>query len=204
MQCEKFENRMHQLLDHRQRPEHDPQLQAHAQVCGRCRDTLDYQSVLLEGLVLFHPAEVSDDIAGDIVERAFPAGAKTEEKAARRRRWFWTAGVAAAATLLLAITPFLGQSPNATEMAIRELPARPVTPDPGIDAVGEENALNLQDWLKVAEMADLKGEQIVPKLRPITVFFGVAIDALRRSMPGGRGSPGKPQATLTDWSYSAV
>ena len=39
MQCEKFENRMHELLDRREPPESDALLREHALVCGGCANS---------------------------------------------------------------------------------------------------------------------------------------------------------------------
>jgi hypothetical protein len=50
MQCDTFENRLHELLDRRERPEHDSPLKEHALVCDRCAERLAAQQALFAGL----------------------------------------------------------------------------------------------------------------------------------------------------------
>lgn len=69
MQCEKFESRLQDLLDQRERPEYDALLLDHAESCENCRETLMLQEQLFSGLDLWETPRMSDGFAQRVVEQ---------------------------------------------------------------------------------------------------------------------------------------
>lgn len=70
MQCEKFEARLQDLLDQRQRPECDAQLLEHADACDNCRETLILQEQMFAGLELWETPTLDDAFAARVVAQA--------------------------------------------------------------------------------------------------------------------------------------
>lgn len=99
MWCEKFERRMQVLLDARQRPELDDELQSHAADCASCRRDLAVQEKLFEGLDLFDPPAAPPDFALDVVALL------AVSRPATWSRVFRIGAIAVAASLLLAFVP---------------------------------------------------------------------------------------------------
>jgi hypothetical protein len=102
MQCEKFERRLHQVLDQRGRPEDDPQLLFHARACAACRNRLAAQELLWAGLAEQVTPQVSANFAETVVHRAL-AHRPSPLAVSRYPRRLST--LAAAAALLLALIP---------------------------------------------------------------------------------------------------
>ena len=99
MWCEKFERRMQMLLDARQRPEFDDELQSHAWRCEACRRNLAAQEKLFEGLDLFDPPDAPPDFALNVVAQL------TVSRPSTWRRVVRFGAIAVAASLLLVFVP---------------------------------------------------------------------------------------------------
>jgi hypothetical protein len=103
MQCERFERRLHQVLDERGRPEDDPSLRRHADSCPACRGMLASQQALWVGLAELEPPQPPADFV-DCVLRNHADHASSVAKpplAVPRRRALSFAPWAAAAAILI-------------------------------------------------------------------------------------------------------
>jgi hypothetical protein len=106
MQCERFEQLLHEALDERQPPEHDIRLRRHAESCPACGRLLASQKALWVGLAQLQPPQPRTDFAdravreftGGHASSASPRRAIRRHRVARRAAW----AVAAAALLILA------------------------------------------------------------------------------------------------------
>lgn len=96
MQCERFERRLHQLLDRRLPPEADSELLAHAHVCGGCREQLEAQQALLDALDLLETPDASAGFAERVVVRHVKQRRSQELKKSRLRRTAYFLGAVAA------------------------------------------------------------------------------------------------------------
>ena len=97
MQCDKFEERIHESLDQRIAPWSQKELLRHTQHCRRCRDLLASYEELSDGLIYFEPPTTDADFTQRVVTRL-----STVRK--RRRYAVLAAAVSAlAAGLLLAL-----------------------------------------------------------------------------------------------------
>ncbi len=72
MQCEKFEDRLHELLDRREPPESDARLQEHAALCANCAEQLAAQESLFAGLKLSQPPELSANFTQRVMATSPP------------------------------------------------------------------------------------------------------------------------------------
>jgi hypothetical protein len=150
MQCERFERRLHQLLDERSRPEADPQLVAHAHACAACGAALDAQRMLFSVLARAEAPQPSAGFAAAVVRGALQATAASPRpeplralRARGRKQFVLAAGIAAA--LLLAVTPALlrtlrGPQVNDSTGSLTQLPTEsPATAVAGENAAPFEN-----------------------------------------------------------------
>jgi hypothetical protein len=221
MQCTEFEDRLNRLLDHRLLPDDDPHLRQHAQDCPACAETFGSQQRLFAGLRSMR-VEPADGLAARVVVR------QQMEVRAVRSKWQsmqWTALLVTAASLgwvaLLAVQgqrapqQFIpGVAPTAGSVAPRTTPrqASPRTDDLAIASTQgdpaeaqfheyrralEDLAMRFGDSAELGEMS----ESLSPSIRPIQSSFGIALDALRRTLPRSReNSPARPEAGALHWS----
>lgn len=218
MHCEKFETRLQDLLDARLRPECDKELLAHAETCEACREIMALQEQLFAGLEIWEAPAVPDCFTQHTVALAMAAKTlPTVEPRAPRISLAWIGlSVVLAASLVLAIIPFFqhnqpsnGAAPLAQDEPIPKpamvdvvvapmpqplvasevpnlLDTHPVTFTPQqLAAEGEVMLRNLQQLPEVP--VDQSVERI-PGFRPIANTFGLAIDVMRKVLPGGRES----------------
>lgn len=99
MLCEKFDTRLHEVLDQRERPELDARLRDHALTCDDCAEKLAAQASLFDGLRAA-PAPVPRQ---DFTDRVL-ASVQTRQKNAAWGKIVWSL-VALAAVLLVAVLP---------------------------------------------------------------------------------------------------
>jgi hypothetical protein len=99
MLCEKFDTRLHEVLDQRERPELDARLRDHALTCDDCADKLAAQASLFDGFRAA-PAPVP---GRDFTDRVL-ASLQTRQKNAAWGKIVWSL-VALAAVLLVAVVP---------------------------------------------------------------------------------------------------
>ena len=201
MQCAKFEQRLQQVLDDRQSAEQDRWLVAHARGCRECNTVLRLQSQLFAEL----SSPVEQDRRHEIGHRILDQVRIAQRKRTNRR--VWMAAFAAAAAILLALLPLAGQrvrSPqkldsNPGQLALaapapRPVPATSLTKQESEDLrmLMRQLMLRLSDQrLEMFEPV----EQLANGIRPIAVTFNLALDTLRRTLPGYSPShPTEPQA----------
>jgi hypothetical protein len=199
MQCVEFEDRLNRLLDHRLSPDDDGPLSDHARDCECCAGVLRAQRSLFAGLKRGRP-QAAADFAERVVAQ-FP-------KQARRRNAFWKNAswgllLASAASLAgFALISLATQSKDRGNMA--HPPARPAGPGVSNSAIakagpqkagqhGQENlgvyfvALeNLATQFSDSKEFDEVSESLEPSIKPIRSSFGLALDALRRTLPRGK------------------
>ena len=209
MQCEQFEQRLHALLDRRQRPEYDSALVTHSRKCSECSRLLTAQETLFDALA----CGVPDDEPTDDFESRVVLAAAAVQDSQPRSTLRTLAGCAIAASLLLLLTAqFFTQrdvsplvaSGNLAENAPED-PLGPSTssPEHGGNNAEQHRAIPPYADFQLGEgrldlgmiqplLADFQSESFPPVdqlavgLRPIASSLSVAIDALRRSFPLGR------------------
>ncbi len=154
MPCEKFEARLHHLLDLRQHPETDDQLVAHAAICEDCRQILSAQRALFDAIEVFEPPPIPADFTEGVLARMKAAPASRPNYRAGRL----LAALAVAAAVLVAVVPLArrafhrsspgdgptvatstdgesGKSPNATDS---DPPEDALVSVPDMAAAGEQ------------------------------------------------------------------
>ena len=221
MQCVEFEDRLNRLLDHRLTPDDDDQLAEHASDCESCATTLQAQQSLFLGLRAGAP-QLSRDLAGRIV------GQRCQELAGRRGVWQrtgWTMLLASAASIAgLAMfslrerdaAPNLVRVVEQPAVGMSEPPIVPAAPIPTKNIVPPaiakvkpaQNAVDkAEDYyvftaletfaVQIGESKEF--DEVSESLQPIRSSFGLAIDALRRTLPRGKETRAKPDAGA-QWS----
>lgn len=203
MQCEKFEARLQDLLDQRERPELDARLLDHAETCDNCRETLALQERLFTGLELFEPPALSEAFAARVVAR-HQADLPTTAHASQSQRLMWRlfAGMLAASVLVAVVTFAMRERPAALEPTseIAEqtppqslapsivqaapqpapLPPTPVAPRPDVLL---QNRLALQFVGTAPEFLD--GQATGRMIREVTTSFP-EVAVMEENIPGIR------------------
>jgi hypothetical protein len=108
MPREAFEQRMHDLLDRRMRPEEDDELRAQAEASDQCRELLIGQQRLFEGLAVADVPELPANFAQRSVAVAWdshPGRAPRQGVAAQGRRFAGWIAAACAVALIVAAYP---------------------------------------------------------------------------------------------------
>jgi len=211
MQCEEFDDRLNRLLDHRLAPGEDELLAAHARDCEACAELLLAQERLFSGLKQ-RSLRPSVDLAERVVAQQYL------EVSGRKRAWRnagWGLLLATAASLgglaLMSLRP--GESPPnivlqqpvhsphaGSALAIGGIGtnagkmANEAAPD---EKLGEYFVAleNLATQISDSKEFDEVSESLEPGFRPIRSPFGLAIDALRRTLPRSKENRGtKPDA----------
>jgi hypothetical protein len=215
MQCVEFENRVNRLLDNRLSPDDDDELADHARDCEGCASLLHAQHVLFAGL---HAGRVAApvDLADRVVSR------RHTEITRSRTTWRnvgWAVLLASAAGLAgLAVMALQSRNPQ-RDLVKAPTPESPSTkpatlPGLAVGAVGlhqkvepkhsEKSKAEFDEYFVVLEnfatqISDSKefdevSESLEPGIKPIRSSFGLAIDALWRTLPRGRERTNKPDA----------
>jgi hypothetical protein len=99
MLCEKFDTRLHEVLDQRERAELDTQLREHALTCDDCAERLAAQASLFEGLRAAAPPALGPDFTNRVLTTV-----KTRQITVAWRKVVWSL-LAVAAVLLVAALP---------------------------------------------------------------------------------------------------
>jgi hypothetical protein len=99
MQCDKFEERIHESLDQRIAPWSQKELLRHSQDCHRCRDLLTSYEQLSDGLSFFETPTPGEDFSQRVVARF------STVRKGRRYAVLAAAIAALAAGVLLAVLP---------------------------------------------------------------------------------------------------
>ena len=207
MQCAEFEDRLDRLLDHRLAPDEDAALTDHAHDCEECGSLFHAQQRLFAGLKQSR-VQPSVELASRVVAQ------QHWEVTRRRSAWRntgWAVLLASAASLggltLMAIAardqqPAVVKTPPAkvkgSGLAIAQVGAPKKSNDSKADEKFEEYFVvleNIAAQIGESKEFDEVSESLEPGIKPIRSSFGLAIDALRRTLPRGRDSrPTKPDA----------
>lgn len=212
MQCVEFEDRLNRLLDHRMSPDEDGPLADHARECEACAGLFHAQQRLFAGLRSDSPA-TPVGLAERVVSQ------RHSEISHRKSAWrnaTWGVLLASAASLgglaMMTLKARDDQQNGGQPNVAVTTPGKAV-PSPGlgigavgvtknVDPKGEEKfdeyfvvleniAIQISDSKEFDEMS----ESLEPSIKPIRSSFGLAIDALRRTLPRGReAKPAKPDA----------
>lgn len=217
MQCVEFEDRFNRLLDHRLSPDEDERLVDHAQGCAACAGLLAGQQRLFTGLrtIGCHPP-------ADLAERVMAR--RHIEVQSRRAAWRnigWTVLLASAASWagfsLFALRP-PAQPPAVVEqpadhppqsaaggsLAMQRLSAGPAREAERLTPEQVREYRRALEGLAALELNDVS-ETLEPSIRPIQSSFGLAIDALRRTLPRAREArPPKSQEGAGLFAESSV
>ena len=207
MQCAEFEDRLNRLLDHRLAPEDDAALTEHAHDCEECASLFHAQQRLFVGL--------KQDRVQPPAELALKVVAQQHWEVTRRRSVWRNAGwavlLASAASLgglaLMALgtrdkQPAVAKTPPAkvkgSGLAIAEMGTSQKKDDSKSDEKFEEYFVVLENFatqIGESKEFDEVSESLEPGIKPIRSSFGLAIDALRRTLPRGKEHrPAKPDA----------
>ncbi len=199
MQCEKFERRLHQVLDRREAPEDDAQLHRHAQQCAACREMWLAQQVLLESLPRCE-LPIPEGFAASVVRaamreaptvevnRSAPSLAKQPSRATAfpgSLRWVaW----GAAAAILVALAPLVLQtgsspepavitetSPSASNLSWESTPSEP-SPEVGHDLARHQHPADSSTPNVVTSPAP--GLEVTPEER-----YALMMEQLRMHLP---------------------
>jgi hypothetical protein len=143
MQCERFETRLQELLDQRERPECDALLLEHADACDHCRETLLLQEQMFAGLEMWEAPQPSRGFAESVVAQSATV-TKASQPAALGARFPWKVLTGAlAASLLIGVVTVASRWTNAppavpekvndhvvTHPPVKVAPAPTPAPDP--------------------------------------------------------------------------
>lgn len=217
MKCEKFDQQMQWLLDCRRQPEFESRLIAHAQGCARCRQQLEAQEMLADGLAMLELPPMSADFSQRVV------GEVLRPRLSLRSISIAAGLFAVAATLLIAAVALRSNfvpswnSQNSGQVANH----RPVQPKRqaiesqnvesvvGVDPAGNTDLTSqeltqqyhqlLESWKQQVPALSFERiksvDQWPEELRPIVSSFGSAWEILRLSLPIGQSqSSDEPQA----------
>jgi anti-sigma factor RsiW len=203
MRCAQFEERLQRLLDQRELPSEDSQLNRHARRCPECRETLAACCRMIDGLNLLELRVPDEDFSLRVVGRTQVG---RPSPATRRRFAGALAGIAAglALTLLLPFSwredrtesatvpaPVIAGVPLTTEVAATGPRAGAV--DRSADAwtkarLDQQQPLALlRNW--TASWSDRTWNPVdglAGGLTPITTPLSVAVEEIRRTIPLGR------------------
>ena len=208
MQCVEFEKHLQQLLDERIAPETDEQLAAHAESCPACRAVLEIQKRIME--VMSEPVAVrpADELSHAVLDR-FTAHRK------RARRRLATLALATAAALLIAVLPFVGDSPDLAQKNSKPNPkvvGLAIAPQPASSPWNEQDAEELRLLIRRVfdEISEHRREALEPVdriasgLRPLTTTLNAAFAAIRQTLPGQEAHESEPPQAWTGHSTARV
>ena len=217
MQCKQFENRFHSLLDQRQQPEKDAQLQYHAAKCPMCAATLECGQTLFAGLerqsTSFERVALPPAVSGN-----------RQSKWRARRAWIALAGTVAAIVLFSVGAMFSGPRQQANQTEVTSLDEDHSTQfeantvvakndNQGETPIGLQNkstnstAEEFELYREMLEgitiqMPRISHDQLQPvnefatSLQPIATSLNVAFDVLRGSISvRSKPSSESPQAS---------
>ena len=208
MRCLDFEQRMQLLLDHRCHPDYDDQLRMHAEVCDGCQRKLEGQRLLFAHLGTSSTLELSGGMATAVL-----SGLTEQRHARRQRRQRYLA-----CTLVACLTgvlfmrhdfhpiderPGIPAAPLVTRPPVfalsvtqQQLPHAAEKPSTTADSKSTEQQTiqrALKQWkTPLAQWnahSALSLDQIANGLKPIASSFSIALNALRRTLPGRYNTP---------------
>ena len=210
MQCHEFDDRLQLLLDHRLAPSNDALLCEHAEQCRACADLLRAQTRLFQGLA--SSARCNAQLAGAVAFSEQTVRNHQQQSLRSRRAWRSLGWFSALSTITacgwLAFTflPIHSQpsqvvkediTPNTLPQATVAAPvlalSQPTATSPRGASLPSQSYGQYRQVLEslavqIGESPQLEdvGATLQPGLRPIRSSFGLALDALRRTLPRGK------------------
>ena len=187
MHCVRFEMRLNQLLDERSPLDADRELAAHAHECPECADLLSGHELLLEAV----DGMAAPSVGADFAVRVAAASTARTGRAAWSP-WLWSIPVAAAA-LLIALGLWRafdspgenGRSPE--NDVVKRLPREAA----GAGPRATDNPY-VRIYRRTAQLTEeIRGRrmewvnQMADGLKPVAESMSAALQALRRTFPGG-------------------
>jgi hypothetical protein len=216
MQCEEFEDRLNRLLDHRLSPDDDESLAFHARDCEECAGLFHAQQRLFTGLRIGR-IQPSPELATRVVSQ------QHSEVSRRRAAWRnggWAVLLASAASLGGLALMALKTGDNPPDI-VKKVPVQGGQHGPGLAIAGVGPAKSekiatpdkaderLEEYFVVLEniatqISDSKefdemSESLEPSIKPIRSSFGLALDALRRTLPRGKESRATKPESGASW-----
>lgn len=165
MRCADFEKRLHRLLDQREVPSEDSQLNRHAHRCRECRETLAACRRMIDGLNLMELPVPGDEFPLRVIRRTRVG--RLSFAASRRLNAAWAA---VAVTLALALLLPFAWRKDRTESAAAPGPLVARTTQPATPRVVEDGTDHTSPKRQ-------RGNDITPKLpQRIDSPSSIAID----------------------------
>lgn len=187
MHCVRFEMRLNELLDERLSPDSDLELMEHARECPQCAELLAGHELLLAATERFDAPYPQADFAVRVA-----AQVAAESRRSSQRSWFWTAP-AVAAGVLIAFGLWRavgGHGENGRSPGDSTVQHQSPTPEIRLAGSGShywqvfsetEASWRQQITGQRPEWVD----QMADGLKPVADSMSAALQALRRTLPGG-------------------
>jgi len=181
MQCKKFEQRLHDVLDRRDDPQSDASLTEHAERCPECREVLGGTQRMLAVVAARPLPGLSDGFTERVLAEV------VVQPPRRASRTLLVAACAVAAMLLIALIPVAGhwlRSPQ--EPAVAEQPGEQIPPSEAVAAVPVQapgTPTASRPWMTPAEGFDFSPETAVQRLGTAAVQLPSVVTLLS-SEPG--------------------
>jgi len=201
MQCAKFEERLQQLLDDRKSVEQDKLLQEHARGCDACGSVLHTQSMLFAGLRATLEPRFTKDLGHRVVDQL-----RIDHRKRTNKR-LMIAALATAAVITIALLPLAGDRipfqrdrDHGNGGLALATPTLEQNPQRAFTAEESEDLrLLMHQWM--LQISDHRlgmfepVDQLASGIRPLALTFNLALDTLRRTLPGySERPPAEPQA----------
>jgi len=209
MQCEKFEQRLQQLLDDRKNFEQDDMLREHSRGCDACGWVLRTQSRLFAGLRSFPEPSFAQDLGLRVLDQL------RIDRRKRNNKRLWMAALATAAGIMIALLSLAGDHVRFRQQGQQRGGGLAlVTPAPRQMPAGRLTEQESEDirWLMhqlILRISDQRFEmfepvdQLASGIRPLAVTFNFALDTLRRTLPGySRPQPAEPEVFYRSFRIS--
>jgi predicted anti-sigma-YlaC factor YlaD len=196
MQCRLVEERIQGLLDDLLDPSFDSVLIEHASTCASCRDLLEAQGKLFDGLQTSALPPLSADFSQRVV------GVVVMQRR-RQRITPAVAVLAIIATMLLvvALGPRSGRKVKRPKMASADITQSYQGSLAGLSVDFDSREVGIAVQRFVAQLASGRGsgfyqvDQLTGTIRPLASTLNVAFDAIRRTIPIRHLSNPEPQTT---------
>ncbi|MBI2477328.1 MAG: hypothetical protein HYV60_01355 [Planctomycetia bacterium] len=201
MQCAKFEQRLQELLDDRKNVEQDKLLDEHAGSCIACGSVWRAQRQLFAGLQPIPEPSFAPNLGHRVLDQL-----RIDHRKRYNRRMV-IASLAAAAVIMIALLPLAGErvrfqrnrdNANGQLALVTKTPVQ--NPSRAFSAEESEQLRALMhQWM--LQISDHRREmfepvdQLASGIRPLALTFNLALDTLRRTLPGySEPPPVEPQA----------
>jgi hypothetical protein len=187
MHCVRFEMRLNELLDERVSPDSDLELLEHADDCPACAELLAGHELLLAVSEQFEVPCPKADFAVRVA-----AQVSSEKRCSAQWNWIWTAPAVAAGVLIafglwraLGGHSSDGRSPADSTVQNQQAPRTDLvaTSSSRYWQVFSETEANWRHH--ITEQRPEWVDQMADGLKPVADSMSAAIQALRRTLPGG-------------------